>query len=847
MNTALLRFGRRQLRTRPGRALLTLISIIMGVAAIAAVEMVAESTRGASQKMFATVAGHSALTVQAPADTPIDQSLVETVEKVEGVEVAAPVIQRAVSLFTGEGDDKAKTRGLVMGVDPVRDQELRDHELAAGRFAQEGDEIVLEENFARARHVNLGDEVRLLGGGIIPKRLEVVGLVRSTSYARATAGGLAFIPLTTAQDYFFRGRRQVTAIQVVLKPNVKEAAAAQRINAVLPEGVRAEVPSMRTAVLEQTLFPTERGLDIAVVFVALLAAFIVFNTFMMNVSERRRQFAIVRAVGGTRRQLFGILLLESLFMGTLGTALGLLVGWWGAVALTRTLGRVLEVDLPIAQLTWYVAVEAVLFGLGIALMGVMYPAWRASRLTPLEAMNPLAQQDEERSEILPIVAGALLIAVGATLLYLTMNQYLPVEWGIYPALLMLLGMVVLFETLLINSVTSTVSRMLRPLFGVAASLADRQVIHHQTRSALTSGVIFIAVATGIALSWVILDTVGNIRNWYNKTIIGDFYIRVALPDFATGESPETPAEFDEKLNRVKHVESIDRARIVKSKINGVETMVGAREYPTDQHASFDMVEGERDPAKLRQQLLNGEVLVSSVVAAKAHLHAGDTATLDTPNGPQEVKVAGITNEYLVGGLMVWMHRKTAEKLLNISGYDGYIVMAEPGKQEEVRRQLEPLTQQYGLLLQSFTQIRNTVDGIIRASDGLLWTLVILEFIVASFGMVNTLTMSVLEQTRELGMLRIVAMTRAQVRRTIMAQALIIGLMGIVPGILVGLLIAYLMNMATMASISHPVQFGYHPWLIVGTAVGSLLLVIGAALPPALRAARIDVLKALQYE
>jgi putative ABC transport system permease protein len=847
MNLALRRFSRRQMRTRPGRALLTLVSVVIGVAAIAAVQMVAESTRGASQKMFATVAGSAALIVQKPADAPIDEALVQTVEGVPGVAAAVPVIQRTAALFTGERDDSVKTRGLILGVDPARDEELRDHELVAGRFAASGDEIVLEENFARARHVQVGDEIRLLGGGVIPKPLEVVGLLRSTSYARATAGGLAFIPLRTAQEYFFRGRKQVTSIQVLVAPDAEEAEVAKRINAVLPEGVRAEEPAMRTAVLEQTLFPTERGLEIAVVFVLLLAAFIVFNTFMMNVSERRRQLAIIRAVGGTRRQMFGILLIEAVMLGSVGTALGVLLGWWGAVSLTGTLGQVFEVDLPLAHLTPMIAVDSVFFGLGICLVGVLYPAWRASQLTPLEAMSPLVHDDVERPNFWPVFIGVGMIVLGIAMLYLTMNEYLPVTWGIYPALLMLLGMVVLAETLLIGPVSTLVAAMIRPIFGVASSLARRQVVRHQTRSALTSGVIFIAAATGIGLSYVILDTVSNIRGWYNKTIIGDYYIRVALPDFATGESPETPAEFDEKLLQVKHVESIDRARIVKSRINDTETMIGSREFPTAAHASFDIVEFDGDPADVLERLEAGDVLVSSVVAAKANIEAGDTATIDTPNGPQEVKVAGITNEYLVGGLMVWMHRTTAERLLNVTGYDGYIVMAEKGKQEEVREQLEPLTQEYGLLLQSFTQIRSTVDGIISASDGLLWSLVALEFVVASFGMVNTLTMSVLEQTRELGMLRIIAMTRAQVRRTIVAQALIIGLMGIVPGIIVGLLIAYLMNMATMASIAHPVEFGFHPWLIVSVAVGSLTLVILAALLPAYRASQIDALTALQYE
>lgn len=947
MNAALRRFSRRQMRTRPGRALLTLISIVLGVAAISAVEMLSVSIRGASSNLFSTVAGRATLVVEsAAADAPLDASLLPKIEATPGVTAAVPVIQGNVTIFTGQGENNARTRGMVLGIDPVRDRALRDQELAAGRFL--GDpapepanekaaddpsatdeeleeeeealpEVVLEENFALARDVKIGDDVRLLSSGGRQK-FRVIGMIRATSYARATAGGMAYVDLATAQQMFFRGDKKYSSIQI-LTPEEQAAEVAERINAQLPPGTRAEPPAGRSAVLAQTMHPTEQGLSVAVVFVTLLAAFMVFNTFMMNVSERRRQMAIIRAVGGTRGQLFAILIQESLFLGVIGTLIGIFAGYWGTAFATFVLGRALEVDFPIAELTPWIAIKASLFGVGIAVAGAIYPAWRASKLTPLEAMMPLAPTDDERTHIGPIAIGIVLVSVGGVLLYLTMEEYLPINYGVYPALLILIGLVVLAETLLVNIFASVVSKMIKPFFGVSASLARRQIERHQTRSALTSGVLFIAAATGVGLSHVILDTVANVRDWYKRTIIGDFYIRVALPDFASGESPETPAEFNEKLDaldprRLMHrkerlhqqiieessagnmeavsrlhdqeialdeqlrnspVASIDRGRIVKSKIKKldatewVDTMVGAREYPTLDHAGFDVIEGEsretiyelmkEDKQRRQARKRAGQaedpatdasippVVVSSVVAAEAGIKHGDMVEIETPTGPRKVQVVGINNEYLVGGLLVWMHREAAEDLLGISGYDGYIVMSKPGEDNRKRlyELLRGLTTEYGLLLQSFAEIHTTIEGIIRSTDFMLWGLVFVEFLVAAFGVVNTLTMSVLEQTRELGMLRIIAMTRAQVRQTIEAQAVIIGVMGIVPGVAVGLLIAYLMNKAAYASIAHPIEFGFHPVLVIGVLLGSLSLVVVAAMLPAYRAARIDVLKALQYE
>jgi putative ABC transport system permease protein len=123
----------------------------------------------------------------------------------------------------------------------------------------------------------------------------------------------------------------------------------------------------------------------------------------------------------------------------------------------------------------------------------------------------------------------------------------------------------------------------------------------------------------------------------------------------------------------------------------------------------------------------------------------------------------------------------------------------------------------------------------------------LGFLIGAFGVVNTLTMNVLEQTRELGLLRIVAMTRTQVRRTILTQALLIGLVGLLPGIVGGLVTAYVINLATMPSIGHPVEFGFRPGLLAAAFAGSLAITLAAAWFPARRAARLDLVRALHYE
>jgi putative ABC transport system permease protein len=214
---------------------------------------------------------------------------------------------------------------------------------------------------------------------------------------------------------------------------------------------------------------------------------------------------------------------------------------------------------------------------------------------------------------------------------------------------------------------------------------------------------------------------------------------------------------------------------------------------------------------------------------------------------RELEVAGITNDYLVGGLSLYMHRETGKALLGITGCDGYVVFAEPGKQRELRDTLQKLCNKHGVLLHTVGQIREIVEEKVRGLNVMLWALVILMFVVAAFGVVNTLTMNVLEQTRELAILRIVAMTRAQTRRTILCQAVIIATVGVLPGVAAGVMVAYLINVLAGPSIGHPVDFGSHPYLLTLALIGGFGLTVGAALLPARRASNVNVAQALHYE
>jgi putative ABC transport system permease protein len=300
---------------------------------------------------------------------------------------------------------------------------------------------------------------------------------------------------------------------------------------------------------------------------------------------------------------------------------------------------------------------------------------------------------------------------------------------------------------------------------------------------------------------------------------------------------------DPEIRKVPGITGLDAVRFVSVKAAGEQVIMIVRSFDDPELQEFDLVSG--DPNSVRDSLQNGEVVVGSVLAERARLKIGDDISLPTEQGVQQFRIAAVTNEYQAGGLTMYIDREVAKQLLNIGGVDAYVIKADHERLQEVKGALQKLAEKYGLLMQSFSDIQQRIDAMMAGVVAGLWGMVVLGLIVAAFGVANTLMMTVLEQTREFGLLRVIAMTRAQVRKTILAQALVMGLLAVVPGVAAGVGVAYLIHLATEPVIGHPVKFVPHLWLLAGGLVFGLIVVSLAAWLPAERASRLELTKALR--
>jgi putative ABC transport system permease protein len=907
------KFAWREARQRPSRAILTLLSIVIGVAAVVAVTIASGTTRQAFNQIYQTVAGKASLVISGAIGSSFDEKIAEETRKVPGVATVAPLVKRNTILYVDSNsmqpapakeeeakhDNSAKDakvaskekttrraekqyRLVALGIDPRYDQDVRDYDIAAGKRLRqltrpkpgeklkipppgpgEGDGILLQEEFARNAGINLDQTVKLLTRrGLF--NTPVIGFYKSRGAASIAEGAPVLMHYLPAEN-LFKSNGKIDQVQIVLKPDADEKKVKEQIASFLPTGVTVHAPESRSPIAEETSKSTEQGMRIARAFSLLVAVFIITNTFLINVTQRRKQFGIMRAIGATRRQIAGIVYREALLMGIIGTILGSGLGLVASHYLTKAMGSLYQATLPSIDFTqppfligtWrqITSVQSALLlgiadpfvlgmicGLGVSVLAAALPSWKASHLSPLEAMRDVLAGELEGVSKWMVRTGGSFAVIGLGIMFAAIRGWLPLLYAVGGAVTLLIGLVFMLP-LALGSFSALVGAFMRIFAPVESKLARLQLLRHHSRTALTVGVVFIAVAAGIGLANSIMDTVQDVRTWYEKAIRGDFYVRAEAPSMATGQAADLPDNVGTEIRKVSGIKSVDAIRFRPLEASGQRANLIARDHSSPEAPDFDVKAGDLD--SLRQRLKEGAVAIGSVLAERTKLNVGDQIELESINGPQKFTIAAIVNDYQNGGLTIHMEREVARKRLGLEGIDAYVIKANADQLENARKELKEITDKYGLLLLSFADIRRSIDVMMSGVVASLWSMVVLLLLVSGVGVTNTLTINVLEQTREIGLLRIVAMTCEQVRRTIFTQAMIIALMALVPGILAGVVVAFLINRAMLPVTGHAVDFGLHPWLLFGGLVVGLMVVSLAAWFPAKRASNLDLPTALR--
>ncbi len=860
------RLSIREIRSRPARSLLTLLSIVIGVSAIVATYLASDSAQLAQIAMVRAVTGNASLEIEAVGGASFEGKPLEPVAKLPGVKIASPILRRysnmkvkrppgnqpaststdATSDETAGESVSTRYRVQLLGVVPELDRQVRNYTLVAGKDLEDAStetgSVLLDAGFAESAKVSIGSSVAFeTRSGT--QSAQVVGLLKPNDASAGIQSGLIVARLLTVQRWT-KSPGKLDAVQLVLDKDAKVEQVTEAVRAMLPTGLRVHQPTMRSQVADESTVAMQQGLRLATAFALIISAFIIYNTFQMNVGERRRQLGILRSMGATRHQLLWMIVREGLWLGMIGTLLGCFVGHFGAAILRSSTSKLLQIEIPPSPWSIWPYAIAIVCGLGVALLGAFFPARRASKLSPSEAMRVVAKGEFSTSRAAWLGLGGSLMVIGLAVQAFAVLRWIDLSHVVLGTMLMKIGMVFLLPAL-IGDLTAWVAWLLSFFLRTEGMLARRQILRHRGRSSLTIGIVFIAMGTGLGMASTILDNIGNVESWYTRSIVGDFFVRAAMPDMNSGQAADMPDGLVEKVIAIPGVALVDTLRFVRARTNDSSVVVVVRNFNSDSQDYFDLTEGKE--AEVMKGVRSGEVVLGSVLSQRLNLHIGDTLPLETNEGSTTLKVVGVTNEYIAGGLTLYLAADYAKKLLSVDGTDVIVVKANPNDLVLVEKQLRALCAETGMMFQSYVDlvkvIRDTLNGVV----GGLWAVLALGSVIAAFGLINTLAMNILEQTREIGMLRVVAMTRWQIRKMILAQALIMGIIGIVPGVLTGLWIHYVINLTTMPVTGHAVLFTIYPWLLVGAPIFELLVVVVAAMVPAERAARLNVSSALQYE
>jgi putative ABC transport system permease protein len=849
------KFTLREIKSRPGRATLTLLSIVISVAAVVAVTVSKNTTHQAYKDMYKSVAGRAAFELVMDSDRFFDPKIINTLEQSPDVKTIIPLIQTDPT-YLRFNNQKQPT--IVMGVDPVKNELLEDYELIQGEvFGKakktteddaDSEEVprvaMLEAGFANGLGVKIDDTIKLTtlaSGGI--KSFTVVGLLAPRGVSSFNKAGVVFLPLETAQ-YYYSKIGGINRANIILENGVDESKAQSELIAMLPPGLQIRTPAARMQMSQDTLKNAEQGLAFAFWLNIVLAIFMIFNTFLMNVGERRRQLAILRAIGTTRKQVMRMLMLEGLAMGIVGTIIGAFTGVLGAQLLSIGMMKVYSSTIPPLAITPGPFILAAVLGPMISFIGVVVPAYIAGKITPLEGMRPMITEHNRRIPSSFVFTAVIVFITTGSLLAGSIFGYLPL------VLLPIFGVIftaafVMLVPIVLKGMAQLSAFLLYPLLKVEGQLASRQILRRRARATLTIGILYIAVSMAVSVGITLVNNVNEVRTWFDKTMNGDFIIRATAVDLSSSSTIQMPDSYANDIRQIDGVKNVDTLRLLMVKTGGQNITLCIRGFTDKHELPLLMKEGTID--EVRSGLARGEVVIGTILAHRLAKKLGDILEIETPKGLKKVPITGIATVYQAGGLVAYMEGQPAKELMGVSGVDTFIVGVDPKKVASVEPEIKKLCNDKGYFLHSFAELREKLNAKLDGVIGSLWGLMGLGFVMGALGMANTLTMNVLEQTRELALLRVVAMTRRQVRKTILAQAAIIGIIGMVTGTLGGMVGSYTINLSSIPLFGHAAAYAMHPSLVLACFGTGMAIILLAAWIPAERAARLNLLIALQYE
>ena len=857
----------KNLKTYPVRIFLTTSSIILGVAVIIASNIFSESNKSAFDNLFSGIYEGVDLVVQ-----PIQEDFAQgfsgdggqgpisfEVKKIADNRIQEitdlPSVKAAwgevlgfaqfIKIVDGEtvliSNGFAPTFGAAWDTNPYAQQ----WSLTEGAPPTNRKEVVMDVLTAENHNFSVGDRVTVLAGAM-PASFTIVGIAEFANVGAPGGATFALFEFRTAQA-LLDSKGEVDLINVVIENNFDINDVKNDITNLDSENLN--VINAQEAAAEQA-DSIKQGLDffntILNVFAGIaifVGAFIIQNTFRILLLQRTKELSLLRALGTSKRQIYRLVISESLFMSIIGSGLGIALGIGLAVAVKEGL-QYFEFGLPDGPLvlTTEAAITGLIIGITVTIFSSLLPARKASQVSPMEAIRDSVSTPQRKSLLVRLLFGSLISVVGFGVLFGVLYDFLDV-----PNLSSLqqvgfgAGVIFVGISVITPSITKPFvfffDKIYNLLFGILGKLATENSKRTPRRTASTASALMIGL-TLISLANVITTSFkAQAESLISEVILADYQVSAAN----VFVSPGIPTGLSDELLQLDEVTKLSRTRATVVGFNDRPLILGAVDETVFDLVKTDDISGER-----KDFLGENAIGILKQTAEREELFVGDEVVLTIPEEGERT--------FTVSYIFDWTTQPPAEffVLLENNSFfadeslDTELYFNVDKKTPELEEKINAIVDEYpGVEIRDEDGLVEEANNQIQLLLNVIYGFLSISIFVALFGITNTLSLSVFERTREIGLMRAIGTYRKQIRKMIFIESSIISIFGAALGTSLGIFFAWSL-IQTLADEGFTVFAVSVPQTALWIGISIIAGVIAAILP-AIRASGQNILQAISYE
>lgn len=851
----------KRMRLQKVHALMTVAGICLGVAAIVSIGIVNKSVLRSFEDSINRVTGRAVLQVTGPASG-FPENFLDSVQRVPGVEYAVPVIDTQGILLG------ARERSLmILGVDVLQDGNIRDYKLSDENadipdpllFLARPDSILLTRELAGREGITIDQKIQVQTVQGI-RTFQVRGLLNPEGPAKTMGGNIAIMDYPAAQMAFGKEGR-IDRIDVSLLRDEDLDTVRDRIKKALPDGYNVVTPEGRTRQVQLLVSHFQKNINLISFIAVFVGMYLIYNAVSISVVQRRKEIGILRALGTTRNEIISLFLGETVALAIIGSAIGVGVGIFFARfaigAVTEAVSELyIRTSVTEIAISWPGLIFGFVTGIVASLGAALFPAVTSTRISPISAIRSVPYSEDGFLSHNKLRLTSLILVSCAVLLLCLYNAVpsspvLHTTTTMFGATILLLLGISLATPTVLQGFLALFRRTISSRVGAAGRLAGLNLQKNIGRNAVAAAAIFYGISVFVSSAGIIYSTKQSVIEWIDSYVRGDIIVTSGHPVASTGaQNIPMPVEMWKDIEKTPGVLSADPFRKIYVDYSGRRILLLVLDIARRmEYSPFLIADGTR--ADMKRLLPGGNyIAMNEALSAQEHLKPGDTITLPTPQGPVLFTIAVINVDYSSDSGSILMDIHTYQRYWKEFLADSFSVRVKP--KEDLQAVRDEIARRFGndrkLFALPSREFRDEIRKIIDQGFAVNHAINAITLLIAGLGIIVTLLASVLERTREIGILRSIGMLRSQVSRVVVVESMLLGIIGGSLGVLAGIIIGW-MSLEGFLRGDYGASLRYHVDLTsLFWALGiSTLVAALAGIYPAQRAAKTNIVEALSYE